>query len=323
MRLTCPNCDAQYEVAADAIPANGRDVQCSNCGHVWFEQPETTAPDPIPDPLSAGPEPEEAPDADLTEDAPSDQPEPVEEAGEDTDAHEDAPDFETEADDSHDIDDPDAAVAENGGDADNAEGEAEDEDDAEDDGTADTEAEPENARPGPLGRSRRAIDPEVADLLREEAELEQAARAAEQSEALESQTDMDFVDEGGARSPAIEGDDAPTVIGGPLPAPDVDTARRERLPDIEEINSSLNPGQAGGSGDGEAGLAESRSRGFRLGFGMICIVAAILAFLYLGSDEISSAVPQLEDALTRYTSMVDQGRLWLDLRVQSIIGNTG
>jgi len=39
MRLICPNCGAQYEVAEDVIPEGGRDVQCSNCGHTWFETP--------------------------------------------------------------------------------------------------------------------------------------------------------------------------------------------------------------------------------------------------------------------------------------------
>ena len=37
MRLICPNCDAQYEVAEDAIPEEGRDVQCSSCGHAWYQ----------------------------------------------------------------------------------------------------------------------------------------------------------------------------------------------------------------------------------------------------------------------------------------------
>ena len=37
MRLICPNCGAQYEVADDVIPQDGRDVQCSNCGHTWLE----------------------------------------------------------------------------------------------------------------------------------------------------------------------------------------------------------------------------------------------------------------------------------------------
>lgn len=39
MRLTCPNCDAEYEVDASLIPDTGRDVQCSSCGHGWFQLP--------------------------------------------------------------------------------------------------------------------------------------------------------------------------------------------------------------------------------------------------------------------------------------------
>lgn len=42
MRLTCPSCGAQYEVPDDVIPEDGRDVQCSNCGNTWFQQPETS-----------------------------------------------------------------------------------------------------------------------------------------------------------------------------------------------------------------------------------------------------------------------------------------
>ena len=42
MRLICPNCSAQYEVPADVIPAEGRDVQCSNCQETWFQtHPDT------------------------------------------------------------------------------------------------------------------------------------------------------------------------------------------------------------------------------------------------------------------------------------------
>ena len=44
MRLVCPNCDAEYEVDAALIPDAGRDVQCSNCGHAWFQaSPEVEA----------------------------------------------------------------------------------------------------------------------------------------------------------------------------------------------------------------------------------------------------------------------------------------
>lgn len=37
MRLACPECDAQYEVEDAAIPDGGREVQCSACGHNWFQ----------------------------------------------------------------------------------------------------------------------------------------------------------------------------------------------------------------------------------------------------------------------------------------------
>ena len=44
MRLVCPKCAVQYEVGEDAIPADGRDVQCSACGHGWFQQHPATPP---------------------------------------------------------------------------------------------------------------------------------------------------------------------------------------------------------------------------------------------------------------------------------------
>ena len=63
MRLICPNCDAQYEVPDEGMPAAGRDVQCSNCGQTWFQHhpdneplddeedwPEEHEADPAPEP---------------------------------------------------------------------------------------------------------------------------------------------------------------------------------------------------------------------------------------------------------------------------------
>ncbi|MBV1865972.1 MAG: zinc-ribbon domain-containing protein [Rhodobacteraceae bacterium] len=37
MLLVCPKCVAQYEVDDQAIPENGREVQCANCEHIWFQ----------------------------------------------------------------------------------------------------------------------------------------------------------------------------------------------------------------------------------------------------------------------------------------------
>ena len=77
MRLICPNCGAQYAVADDVIPAGGRDVQCSNCAHTWFETPNASAADEAPEPRKTSrPTPPEAPSANEDEDhvAPAPQP---------------------------------------------------------------------------------------------------------------------------------------------------------------------------------------------------------------------------------------------------------
>lgn len=42
MRLTCPQCGAQYEIPDDAIPPAGREVECSSCNHVWFQARQAT-----------------------------------------------------------------------------------------------------------------------------------------------------------------------------------------------------------------------------------------------------------------------------------------
>lgn len=39
MRVTCPNCLAQYEIDESLLPPEGREVQCSACDHVWFQNP--------------------------------------------------------------------------------------------------------------------------------------------------------------------------------------------------------------------------------------------------------------------------------------------
>jgi predicted Zn finger-like uncharacterized protein len=78
VRLTCPQCDAQYEVEAEALAPGGRDVQCSNCEHIWFalappteEDDAALAPPPGPAPASA---PREIPAAD--DEGPAQAPEP-------------------------------------------------------------------------------------------------------------------------------------------------------------------------------------------------------------------------------------------------------
>src|SRR5438270_7543134 len=46
MILTCPNCGTQYVVKDDAIPPEGRQVRCAACKHSWHQNPESGATEP-------------------------------------------------------------------------------------------------------------------------------------------------------------------------------------------------------------------------------------------------------------------------------------
>lgn len=43
VKIECPGCRAIYEVGGELIPPDGRDMQCSNCGHEWFHPSETSS----------------------------------------------------------------------------------------------------------------------------------------------------------------------------------------------------------------------------------------------------------------------------------------
>src|SRR3546814_13889340 len=48
MILTCPNCDAKFNVKAELLGPTGRTVKCTKCGHRWHAEgevaPVATAP---------------------------------------------------------------------------------------------------------------------------------------------------------------------------------------------------------------------------------------------------------------------------------------
>ncbi|WP_147107847.1 zinc-ribbon domain-containing protein [Tateyamaria sp. syn59] len=253
MRLICPNCDAQYEVVDDVIPAEGRDVQCSNCGQTWFQH----HPDHMPD---------------------------------DTDADE-GPVDQVPADDEP------------------------------------AEEEERTEAPEP---KRRELDPSVADILREEAEVESKARASE-AEALESQPELGLdsaeadgdrrAREARARMSRMRGEDpAPEQVSEAAATAAAIGSRRDLLPDIEEINSTLRS-----TGDREtapaadmaadpAEAAQSRS-GFRRGFLLMILLAVVLLVIYVFAPDIARSVPQADPLLSSYVAQVDSARVWLDGQV--------
>ncbi len=78
MRLICPNCATQYEVPDSAIPAQGRKVECGNCGNGWHVSPPEAEAAPAPQVTEPEPVLADAPPA-PAEEAPVEE-SPVEEA---------------------------------------------------------------------------------------------------------------------------------------------------------------------------------------------------------------------------------------------------
>lgn len=246
MRLICPNCDAEYEVDDAAIPDTGRDVQCSNCGHAWFQLP---------------------PEIELAL-------EQEEELFGKPDAADPLPDL--------------------------------------DDLTPDT-AQPAPAMAEP---QRRSVDENLLAILREEAEREAAARRAEAAP-IETQPDLGL---GGAAAKAAAPSATAQRIADlrgqpPEPAtPARSASRRDLLPDIEEINSSLKGSDAQPAADlTETGDDAAASQGgFRRGFTLSLTIAVLGAAIYVSAPQIGAYVPAAQAPLQSYVGGVDAARLWLD-----------
>ncbi|AZQ69031.1 thioredoxin [Silicimonas algicola] len=281
MRLVCPNCSAQYEVDTSLIPDEGRDVQCSNCGHTWFELPPPPAG--FEDTLSASPQEES--DDEAEDEAPSEAVRAVAAASEKSISDEE----EEEAEEDEDI--ASAAFVPPAGDA---------------------------------PRARRPADAADVDLLREEAQRELSQRRAPPSEALETQTDM-ALDQIRRRETPSRALRARMASMRPDNDPDDDrqdargdsdyqAPRKDLLPDIDEINSTLKPARKRRRGTTEA-VASHRS-GFRMGFFLMLLIAAGLIVAYAFAPAIASAIPGSETALVRYVDGANAARDWLDGLIQ-------
>jgi resuscitation-promoting factor RpfA len=392
MRLVCPNCDAKYEVPEDAIPETGRDVQCANCGHAWYQmrpraaEPVATAvaaavmapppvaapvaapvvetvaapvpepvveavPDPVPEPtMEAGfggpmiepidqPEaavespvdtalsaavgniaelPEaaaaveaiaagetalgnlaEAPDADVAAVAPM--AEAVAEIG---DAVLQGPEGVADV-----VTDAVPAVAADGGAATGL--------DEEDDIDAASDDVPASVgMVAAAGVAAYAVDESVLAILREEAEREAQARKAEAAKPLETQTDLGI--DSAMAAPRKAPDPAPADrVSGDEVVDDRMANRRTRLPDVEEINSTLRPSDAVEAAEMAAVAPVEARSGFRSGFLMVLTVAILGSAIYSSAGAISQAVPALEGPLKSYVSFIDSLRLKLDGLMQS------
>ncbi|QFT91484.1 hypothetical protein FIU86_01405 [Roseovarius sp. THAF9] len=301
MRLICPNCGAQYEVPTEVIPASGRDVQCSDCGSTWFQH----HPDHPPE------EPQAAED-DL---ANQEQYEP-----EDTSSG-----LGSDADYGADEEEDDTSSA-------NAEVRADPHPSADDD-TYEEEDEdtPEDHTAPASEHKRREIDPAVADVLREEAERESRAREQDNRGTVETQQELGLQDtdndaqrrseEARARMARLRGE--PEAQKTDAEMDEIDPSSRSNLlPDIDEINSSLDsdgnkeqPRSVSAAGDT---TVATRKSGFRSGFRLAVILAVLGLLLYVFAPQLSGAVPQLADPLTGYVEMVNAWRAGLNDFIQGV-----
>lgn len=263
MRLVCPNCDAKYEVPDDAIPQSGRDVQCANCNHAWFQ-------------MKPGTEPASAREALVSVEPLTETPAPAAEVS---------------------IAAPAAAPAD-----------------------ADDLAAPPEPMVGVAGKGY-AVDESVLAILREEAEREAKARSSE-SRPIETQTDLghDTAIAAAVTTAAV----VPAVERAPLSDMNEEgirpSARRDLLPDVEEINSTLRPSDRPVDPDAEIEALPDLTAGrnsFRSGFLMMIALAILGLVAYLAAPQLVQQVPSLQAPLTAYVNFVDTLRSSLDGLMQT------
>ncbi len=170
--------------------------------------------------------------------------------------------------------------------------------------------------PAPVAAAAYAVDESVLAILREEAEREAQARRSEASP-LESQTDLGL----DAAMPGRE-KPAPSKLNGDLVDHASDaalkpSARRDLLPDVEEINSTLRPSEIPVADFIQPGPPQRETRGFRSGFLMVMTIAIIGTAIYTAAPRLSVMVPALAGPLDAFVGAVDSLRLSLDGVMQS------
>ena len=118
----------------------------------------------------------------------------------------------------------------------------------------------------------------------------------------------------------LKGDAAASTALAAAVADTVAASRKELLPDIEEINSTLRS-------DAERDAAEQmpeeveveRRRGFRRGFLSVLSIIILLCLIYLFADVIAAQVPALAGLLESYVVAVDNLRIWFDIQIQNLM----
>ncbi len=341
MRLACPNCDAKYDVPDDAIPENGRDVQCSNCGFAWFQFPfghvtETAAaaipvdeapresvestPEPEPAPIPE-PEPIHVAPAQITPEPvkpPPPAPEVVvpsvtEKPGLATqalsaafrDAWDEAPDDEEPPEEPARKAKPRPAADPAPASSAVIEVAPVSPDLAAVDGAVLALLQDEASTPvvdDPSG-AKRPLDNSVLSVLREEAALESEARRQDTQRSGRGK-DSSAPTAAERRVSSLRAEEEPV-----RPA-----ARRDLLPDVEELTSTLQPDDSNFDPDAEIDALPDLTRNNMFRFGFLFMVLLLVAALavYVWAPTLAQRFPSLAPTLEEYVIRVEQLRGWLN-----------
>ncbi|MEM9350676.1 MAG: zinc-ribbon domain-containing protein [Pseudomonadota bacterium] len=172
------------------------------------------------------------------------------------------------------------------------------------------DAAPEDIPTASAALQKRSLNAQIADVLRQEAEYEARARAEESG--LEYQDDLPL-DDPPKSQPDGDDDEAVATASG---------SRRDLLPDIDEINSTLRATSERKASETPAVdktlELQSKRKGFRIGFGLMLFVLGSLAALYSYSAPLSESVPSLAGPLSGYVEWVNGGRLWLQDAMETL-----
>jgi hypothetical protein len=159
-------------------------------------------------------------------------------------------------------------------------------------------------------RSKREIEPSVADILREEAQREREQRAAETFEHQDEfalDADKPASDPQPKKSGSIDPklDDLDEMYKDTVS--DAPKFRRDLLPDIEEINSTLRRDKKSANSEEPESQAQKNASGLR-GFRTAIILLILAVVVYVYADLITSNFPQIAPYLDAYVAQIDQWR---------------
>jgi predicted Zn finger-like uncharacterized protein len=262
MRLICPKCNAQYNVADNAIPQGGRDVQCSSCGNTWVQ---TDKPKVLSREVSRI----------LSTPIPSV--------------------VKTQSRDVSGYDMPQSGRG---------------------------QAEGPMHEPVGDGPRHRQVDPNVANILREE-----AARAHGVSDysagtaAPKRENKSEDIAETRKRIAQFTAGSDDVIAGNSGARSATGTTDPRAVPDINEINAAL---RARFDESEQGGLTElekheaMRRRGFRRGFFVVLILIGLILLPYVFADDITQNMPQLRGYMATYVAIIDQLRLSLNSIVDAV-----